>query len=63
MGIVVDTDLKERAVGVKRIGDRIIAIKLVLEENIMHIISLYAPQAGLEDSVKRQFWEEIDGLP
>ena len=40
----------------------IIAIKLVLEEDIIHIINAYAPQEGLYRSVKSQFWEEMDGL-
>ena len=48
--------------GLKRLGDRRISINLVLEEDIIHIINAYAPQAGLDESVKRQFWEEIDGL-
>ena len=47
---------------VKRFGDRIIVIKLVLKEDIIHIISAYAPQARLDESVKSQFWEEIDAL-
>ena len=54
--------MKENVLGVKRLGDRIIAIKLVLEEDIIHTISAYAPQAGLDESVRHQFWEEIDGL-
>lgn len=41
MGIVIDKDLKEKIVGVKRLSDRIITIKLVLEEDIIHIISAY----------------------
>ena len=34
----------------------------MLEEDIIHIICAYAPQAGLDESVKSQFWEEMDGL-
>ena len=55
VGIVVDKDMKEKIVRVKRLGDRIIAIKLVLEKDIIHIISAYAPQAGLDESVRHQF--------
>ena len=43
-------------------GERIISIKVVLEEYIIHIINAYTPQVGLDESVKRQFWEEMDGL-
>ena len=45
-----------------RLGDRLISIKLVLEEDIVHIISASASNVGLDVSVKRQFWEEMDGL-
>jgi len=62
VGIVVDKDLKEKIVGVKRLGDRIIAIKLVVGEEIIYIILAYAPQTGLVESVKSQFWEEMGGL-
>ena len=43
VGIVVDEDLKKKIVEVIRLGDKIIAIKLMLEEDIIHIISTYAP--------------------
>ncbi|MES6403738.1 hypothetical protein U6P81_12180 [Cutibacterium acnes] len=42
VGIIVDKDLKEEVVDVKRIGDRIITIELVLEKEIINIISAYA---------------------
>ena len=60
--IIVDKDLKEKVVDVKRIGDRIIAIKLVLEKEIINIISAYAPQIGLDETTKKQFWENMDAL-
>jgi hypothetical protein len=52
-----------KIVGVKLLSERIITIKLALEEDIIHIIGAYVPQAGLDESVKSQFWEEMDGLP
>ena len=42
VSIVADKDLKEKIMWVKRLGDRIIAVKLVLEEDLIHIISAYA---------------------
>lgn len=42
VGIIVDTDLKEKIVSVKRTGDKLITNKLVLEEDVIHIISSYA---------------------
>lgn len=42
VGIIVDTDLKLKIVSAKRTGDKIITNKLVLEEDVIHIISSYA---------------------
>ena len=29
---------------------------------VLNVISAYAPQVGLDESAKRQFWEDLDGL-
>ena len=52
VGIVIGKDLKEKIIGIKRLDDRIIAIRLVLEEDIIQIIGAYAHQARLDESVK-----------
>ncbi|XP_059277895.1 uncharacterized protein LOC132032123 [Lycium ferocissimum] len=36
------------------------AIKLVLGGFTLNIISAYAPQVGLDEEVKRRFWEDLD---
>ncbi|KAL4192792.1 hypothetical protein AMTRI_Chr06g173720 [Amborella trichopoda] len=46
IGKIVDKDLKNKVVNVKRIGDRLLLIKLVLGEEIINVISTYAPQMG-----------------
>lgn len=55
IGIVVDKDLKERIFGLKRLDDRLIAIKLVLRKiyNILHFVSAYEPHARLAENIKR----------
>lgn len=52
--IIVDKDLNEEIVDVKRISDGIIAIKLVLEKEIINIISVYAQQIGLDETTKKK---------
>ena len=42
-------------VDVKRQGDRIILVKLVLGNVVLNIISAYAPQVGISESEKRKF--------
>lgn len=48
--IVVDRDLKEKIVEVKRLGDGLVGFKLVLGDD-----------GWLVESVKREFWKEMDG--
>ncbi|KAL4181233.1 hypothetical protein AMTRI_Chr12g236160 [Amborella trichopoda] len=61
VGITVDKDLKDKVVNVKRISDRLLLIKLVLGEEIINVIIAYA-LVGLDDRIKRQFWEDIDEI-
>jgi len=62
VGIIVDKEWKKDIVDVKRIGDRIIALKIVVEQDTFNVISAYAPQVGLEAHLKVKFWEELEGL-
>jgi hypothetical protein len=59
---VLDKGLNDRVVDIKRQGDKIILVKLLIGDLIFNIISAYAPQIGLNESVKMQFWEELDAL-
>ncbi|XP_019262010.1 PREDICTED: uncharacterized protein LOC109239872 [Nicotiana attenuata] len=38
------------------------SIKLVIGGCVLNVISAYAPQAGLDEEVKRRFWEGLDEL-
>ncbi|KAJ1279057.1 hypothetical protein BS78_04G125900, partial [Paspalum vaginatum] len=40
----------------------IIIVKLVIGDLILNVISACAPQVGLDESFKRQFWEDLDGM-
>jgi hypothetical protein len=55
VGIVLDKSLKDVVVDIKHQGDRIILVKLLVGGLIFNIISAYAPQIGLNESVKMQF--------
>jgi hypothetical protein len=55
---VLDKSLKDGVVE----GDMIILVKLLVGDLIFNIISAYMPQIGLNESVKIQFWEELDIL-
>jgi exonuclease III len=62
VGVLIDKSLKDGVVEVRRQGDRIILVKLVNSDMVLNIISAYAPQVGHNESAKRQFWEDLDGL-
>jgi exonuclease III len=62
VGIVLDRRLKDGVVDIKRQGDKIILVKLLVGDLVFNVISAYAPQICLSESVKRQFFEELDIL-
>ena len=55
VGIIMDKILVDEVVDVKRIGDRIIMVKIVLGKMTINIFSTYAPQAGLGAEIKAKF--------
>jgi hypothetical protein len=55
VSIILDKSLKDGVVDIKRQGDMIILVKLLIGDLVFNIISAYAPQIGLNESVKRQF--------
>jgi hypothetical protein len=49
-------------VDIKPQGDIIILVKLLVGDLVFNVISAYTPQIGLNESVKRQFWVELNTL-
>jgi hypothetical protein len=62
VGIVLDKGLKDGVVDIKRQGDRIILVKLLVQDLAFNVISAYTPQIGFNESIKMQFWAELDAL-
>lgn len=58
----MDKEWKKDIVDVKRVGDRIIALNFVVEQDTFNVISAYTPQVGLAENLKVKFWEELEGL-
>ncbi|KAL5146330.1 Craniofacial development protein 2 [Glycine soja] len=61
-GIIVDKEWKKDVVDVRRVGDRIIALKLVVGQDTFNVISGYAPQFGLAEHFKVKFWKDLEGV-
>ena len=51
---MIDKSLKD-GVEVRRQGDRIILVKLVISDIVLNIISAYALQVGHDESAQRLF--------
>ncbi|XP_045506837.1 uncharacterized protein LOC123703012 [Colias croceus] len=63
VGIVLDCNLKQRIIKVDRKSDRLIAVKLAMDNQTpLNIISAYAPQSGCTELEKSLFWEDFDDL-
>ena len=58
LGILVK-ELCENVVEVRRRCDRVMAIGLVLGEEVVRVIRAYAPQSGKSDSEKEKFYEKM----
>ena len=46
VGVLIDKSLKDGVVEVRRQGNRIILVKLVISDMVLNVISAYAPQLG-----------------
>jgi hypothetical protein len=63
VGIVLDEHMQERIVNVERKSDRLMAVKLALDDQpCMNVITEYAPQVGCSSAEKQSFWEDFDDL-
>ena len=55
-------ELAESGLEVKRVSDRLMAMKLKVKGSILNIVSAYAPQINNSMVEKSDFWEDLDGL-
>ena len=62
VGIMVAEEWIEKVFEVQRISDRIILVKLVVGERVLTFLSVYAPQCGLSDTVKDEFYDQLHAL-
>ena len=55
-------ELVESVLEVKRVSDRLMAMKLEVNGPILNIISAYASQVNYSMEEKNDFWEDLNGL-
>ena len=59
---MVREELAESVLEVKRVSDRLMAMKLEVKGSILNIVNVYAPQVNNNMEEKNDFWEDLDGL-
>ena len=62
IGIVVREELVESVLEVKKVSDKLMAMKLEVKGSILNIVSTYATQVNNSIEEKNDFWEDLDGL-
>ena len=60
VGLMVKHDLVESVMEVRRVSPRIISIDIVVNEKVVTVISVYAPQSGRSEEEKEKFYEVED---
>ena len=60
VGIILNTDLTDKIVEVVRKSSRVMKIRVMISQEIINVISAYAPQTGCENEEKTKFWQEMD---
>ena len=59
VGVFVAEKWIEKVFEVKRVSDRIILVKIIVGQRVLCLLSVYAPQCGLSDSVKDLFYVQL----
>ena len=59
VGILVKEEISENVVEVRKKSDRVMAIVLTLDREVMRVICAYGPQSGKPDAEKVHFYDEM----
>ena len=59
VGVFVAEKWIEKVFEVKQVSDRIILVKIIVGQRMLCLLSVYAPQCGLSDSVKDLFYDQL----
>ncbi|XP_037792856.1 craniofacial development protein 2-like [Penaeus monodon] len=60
VGILLDPEMKKNELEVNRKSDRLMRVRIQVENRIINIVSAYAPQTGCEEEEKEEFWDNIE---
>ena len=60
VGVVLKSAYAEGVLGVERISDRVMSLKVDVEGLILNVTSAYGPQTGCTQEDKDKFWRDMD---
>jgi hypothetical protein len=60
--VFVAEEWVDKVFEVQRVSDRIIMLKLIVGQRVITILSVYAPQCGLSDAIKDQFYDQLHAM-
>ncbi|CAG9137733.1 unnamed protein product [Plutella xylostella] len=61
VAVAVHQDHLENIVEINRVSDRLMYLKILIEGELVNVISAYAPQTGCSEIDKTAFWNMFDG--
>ncbi|XP_026411137.1 craniofacial development protein 2-like [Papaver somniferum] len=62
VGILINKKLADKVVEVRRQGDRLILVRLLLGKVALNVVNAYAPHEWSNPDDKLNFWEALDGM-
>lgn len=54
--MIFDAEMKGSVVKLIRKSNRVIVMRVIIENNLLNIVSTYAVQVGCEEGPKKKFW-------
>ncbi|GKD87574.1 craniofacial development protein 2 [Tanacetum coccineum] len=62
VGVILALNLDDKVVQVTNISNRIMMVRLVIQEETVSVISTYTPHVGIGEAKKMSFWDSLDDL-
>ena len=59
VGIFVEQKWVDNVISVERHRERILVLKMVLDDRLLNVFMIYAPHSGKLDEEKECFWNEV----
>ena len=59
VGVIVSEEFINKVVGVERVNEGIMMVKLIVGKSLMNVVSAYAPQVGRSQEETDKFWDAL----